>query len=134
MNSGKYEAVFIHGLGVAVDRAINIALQLKAAGSKSGSGNPKVELSANTSTVDLIDDLEPVVDSLEPMTRSRRSSAIHIKVSLSELASAQLTSDLRGASSLRTEANNALESIETVETKLDTRSTMFAKSKKPKTS
>ena len=37
-------------------------------------------MSANTSTIDLIDDFIPVDDDHEPTTRSRRSSAIHIKV------------------------------------------------------
>lgn len=37
-------------------------------------------MSANTSTIDLIDDFIPVGDDREAKTRSRRSSAIHIKV------------------------------------------------------
>ena len=37
-------------------------------------------MSANTSTIDLIDDFIPVDDDHEAKTRSRRSSAIHIKV------------------------------------------------------
>lgn len=37
-------------------------------------------MSANTSTIDLIDDFIPVDDQHEAKTRSRRSSAIHIKV------------------------------------------------------
>lgn len=37
-------------------------------------------MSANTSTIDLIDDFIPVDDDHEARTRSRRSSAVHIKV------------------------------------------------------
>ena len=77
MESGKFDALYIHGLGAAVDRAINIALQLKV--TSVGSVAP-LEVSANTSTIDLIDDFIPVDDDHEATTRSRRSSAVHIKV------------------------------------------------------
>ena len=77
LESGKYDAIYIHGLGAAVDRAINIALQLKL--SSVGCVAP-LEVSANTSTIDLIDDFIPVDDEHEAKTRSRRSSAVHIKV------------------------------------------------------
>jgi len=77
LESGKYEVIYVHGLGAAVDRATNIALQLKV--TSTGSVAP-LEVSANTSTIDLIDDFIPVDDDHEAKTRSRRSSAIHIKV------------------------------------------------------
>jgi len=77
LESGKYDAIYVHGLGAAVDRAVNIALQLKV--TSAGCVAP-LEVSANTSTIDLIDDFIPVDDEHEPKTRSRRSSAIHIKV------------------------------------------------------
>jgi len=67
----------VHGLGAAVDRAVNVALQLKV--SSVGSVAP-LEVSANTSTIDLIDDYIPVDDHHEAKTRSRHSSAVHIKV------------------------------------------------------
>jgi len=76
LESGSHEAIYLHGLGNAVDRAINIALQLKAT-----SGMSVVTLSANTSTEDLIDDLEPLDEDHEPVVRSRRTSAVHIRVS-----------------------------------------------------
>ena len=79
LDSGAHESIYIHGLGSAIDRAMNIALQLKSTYS---TGSVSVlSLSANTSTVDLVDDLEPLDDDHEPTTRSRRSSAIHIKLS-----------------------------------------------------
>jgi len=31
LESGRYDAIYVHGLGAAVDRAVNIALQLKVA-------------------------------------------------------------------------------------------------------
>jgi len=60
-----------------VDRAVNLALQLKV--TSVGCVAP-LEVSANTSTIDLIDDFIPVDDFHDAKTRSRRSSAIHIKV------------------------------------------------------
>jgi len=56
---------------------VNLALQLKV--TSVGCVAP-LEVSANTSTIDLIDDFLPVDDHHEPKTRSRRSSAVHIKV------------------------------------------------------
>ena len=66
--------LYIHGLGAALNRAINLALQLKAL------GNGSIEVSANTSTVELIDDREPLDDEVEPGQSARNNSAIHIKV------------------------------------------------------
>jgi ribonuclease P/MRP protein subunit RPP20 len=73
LESGNNE-IYIHGLGAAVNRAINLALQIK----KTGLGT--IDLAANTSTVELTDDFEPEKDDLEPETRSRNNSAIHIRV------------------------------------------------------
>lgn len=66
--------VFVHGLGFAINRAINLALQLKEAGIGT------LEVAAHTSTVELVDDLEPENDELEPENRTRHNSAIHIHV------------------------------------------------------
>ncbi|CAI5791573.1 P subunit p20 [Podarcis lilfordi] len=66
--------ICIHGLGLAINRAINIALQLEATGSGS------LCLAANTSTVELADVAEPEGDSDEPLARTRNNSAIHIRV------------------------------------------------------
>ena len=66
--------IYIHGLGLAINRAINIALQLQAGSFGS------LQVAANTSTVELVDELEPESDSREPLTRIRNNSAIHIRV------------------------------------------------------
>ncbi|XP_071080859.1 ribonuclease P protein subunit p20-like [Haliotis cracherodii] len=66
--------VYIHGLGAAVNRAINLALQLKA------NGRGTVDVSCRTSTVELTDDLEPNNDEGEADTSVRNNSAVHIKV------------------------------------------------------
>jgi len=71
---GEHEEVVIHGLGAAVNRAINLALQVKAV------YGDTVELATMTSTEELIDDLEPQVDNCEPMSQGRNTSAVHIRI------------------------------------------------------
>lgn len=66
--------IHIHGLGAAMNKAMTVALQLQ----KDCLGS--VQLSVNTSTVELIDDLEPVKDELETESRERNNSAVHIKL------------------------------------------------------
>uniref|UniRef100_A0A3B5M395 Ribonuclease P protein subunit p20 n=1 Tax=Xiphophorus couchianus TaxID=32473 RepID=A0A3B5M395_9TELE len=75
LDGGGHREICVHGLGLAINRAINIALQLQA------SSQGALQLAANTSTVELIDDLEPEDpdEAGEPMTRTRNNSAIHIK-------------------------------------------------------
>ncbi|XP_036380656.1 ribonuclease P protein subunit p20 [Megalops cyprinoides] len=79
LDSGGQREICVHGLGLAINRAINIALQLQAC------SQGALQLAANTSTVELVDDLEPEDDEAglggaEPVTRTRNNSAIHIKV------------------------------------------------------
>ncbi|XP_077445021.1 ribonuclease P protein subunit p20 [Stigmatopora argus] len=76
LDGGGHREIFVHGLGLAINRAINIALQLQA------SSQGALQLAANTSTVELVDDLEPEDpdEAAEPLTRTRNNSAIHIKV------------------------------------------------------
>eukprot|EP00061_Rhincodon_typus_P015680 g43487.t1 len=56
LDSGCFSEICIHGLGLAINRAINIALQLQ------GGSFGSLQIAANTSTVELVDDLEPEVD------------------------------------------------------------------------
>lgn len=80
--------VFIHGLGAATNRAVNLALQLKEKGQGS------LEVATHTSTVELIDDFEPLTDDLEPDTLSRNNSAVHIRVYKTEsLGSGEVVSE-----------------------------------------
>eukprot|EP00035_Acanthoeca_spectabilis_P009378 m.166444 g.166444 ORF g.166444 m.166444 type:complete len:226 (+) comp14705_c0_seq5:278-955(+) len=73
--SQKYPSICIHGLGAAINRAINLAMQLQAK-----SPVPLV-LSATTSTVPLVDDLIPTKDLLlKDRTQIRNNSAIHIEL------------------------------------------------------
>lgn len=83
---GGCAEICIHGLGLAINRAINIALQLEAA------GGGALRLAANTSTVELADGAEPEgdadPDADEPLARTRHNSAIHIRVSRADAADA----------------------------------------------
>lgn len=73
LDSG-YDEVFIHGLGAAVNRAVNLALKLK----QNGLGS--IDVATQTSTVELIDDFEPEADDFEGGTQFRNNSAVHIRV------------------------------------------------------
>ena len=64
----------IHGLGAAIHRAINLALQLRETCSV------PMEISASTCTVDLQDEMEPLDDEGDYSMESRTCSAIHIKL------------------------------------------------------
>ena len=66
--------VIIHGLGKAVNRAINLALQLQARGAGT------VQLATQTSSVELTDDIIPETDEGEARTSTRSNSAVHIRV------------------------------------------------------
>lgn len=64
--------LYIHGLGAAINRAINLALQLKETHSEG------LEVTATTSTVEVTDDLEPLTESGDHYTQTRNVSALHI--------------------------------------------------------
>ncbi|XP_038072300.1 ribonuclease P protein subunit p20-like isoform X2 [Patiria miniata] len=71
------DEIHVHGLGAAVNLAVNLALQLQKCSLYT------LQISVNTSTVELLDDLEPRRDDVEPGTRERSNSAVHIKISRS---------------------------------------------------
>ncbi|XP_015601320.1 ribonuclease P protein subunit p20 isoform X1 [Cephus cinctus] len=73
LDAGEPE-VIIHGLGAAINRACNLALQLKE------NHHGTVDLDINTSTVDIIDDFEPLTDDADYEVNNRQNSAIHIRV------------------------------------------------------
>ncbi|XP_013145097.1 PREDICTED: uncharacterized protein LOC106108475 isoform X2 [Papilio polytes] len=65
--------IILHGLGAAIQRCCNLALQLEIL----FSGTCQIEV--NTGTVDLVD-LEPLVDDLDFGSQVRHSSSIHIRI------------------------------------------------------
>ena len=71
--------VYLHSLGAAIPRALNLALQLEK---KYGS---QIQLENITSTVELTDDFEPILPenggSRGSKTHTRYNSAVHIKIS-----------------------------------------------------
>uniref|UniRef100_A0A224Z7V7 Ribonuclease P protein subunit p20 n=1 Tax=Rhipicephalus zambeziensis TaxID=60191 RepID=A0A224Z7V7_9ACAR len=73
IDSGKTE-VFVHAMGAAVGRAINLALQVES------NYQGLLEMDVRTSTVGVVDDLEPLADDLEPTTQTRQTSAVHIRL------------------------------------------------------
>lgn len=74
----EYEdCVQIHGLGAAVSIAINLALQVQL------KSVVPIDIAVNTSTVDLIDDLEPQIDTAAFQYQRRQNSAVHIQLSKS---------------------------------------------------
>ncbi|CAK1551223.1 unnamed protein product [Leptosia nina] len=66
--------IILHGLGAAIQRCCNLALQIEAA----FCGTCQIEV--NTGTVDLVDDLEPLTDDLDYGAQVRHSSSIHIRI------------------------------------------------------
>eukprot|EP00038_Savillea_parva_P027539 m.60113 g.60113 ORF g.60113 m.60113 type:complete len:153 (-) comp7939_c1_seq1:2703-3161(-) len=74
----KYASICIHGLGAAINRAINLAMQLQA------KSPVPLRISTTTSTVPLIDDLIPTKELLAKAaverTQIRNNSAIHIEL------------------------------------------------------
>ena len=72
----NYNEIFIHGLGAAISRSINIALQLKLRSFGS------LDVSCQTDTVHLTDDLvcDEERSGGQPRTQTRLNSAVHIRV------------------------------------------------------
>lgn len=73
IDSGQQE-IFVHAMGAAVSRAINMALQIET------QFQGLVELDVRTSTEELVDDLEPQTDDVEPQMQRRQTSAVHIRI------------------------------------------------------
>jgi len=79
--SEKPVLLYLHSLGAAIPRALNLALQLQR---RYGS---RIQLDTTTSTVELTDDFEPIAfenpssTAKAAITRTRHNSAVHIKIS-----------------------------------------------------
>lgn len=68
------DEIIVHGLGSAVPIAINLALQLNVLHSNT------LSLDVNTSTVKLVDDIEPTSEDGEYKTQVRNNSSVHIRI------------------------------------------------------
>lgn len=71
----KVDYVVLHGLGKAISRTINVALQIQRELVNT------VDLDVKTGTVQVNDDLYPLYDEVDRKTRSRPISAVHVKIS-----------------------------------------------------
>jgi len=69
--------ITIHALGSLIRRAIKLAIWLKE------KMPDRLQLYPSTSTVTIVDDFEPLVDNLAPITSIRYNNAIHIRVAKS---------------------------------------------------
>ncbi|KAL1116606.1 hypothetical protein AAG570_005078 [Ranatra chinensis] len=76
---GGETEIILHGLGAAVTRAINLALQLEE------HFNGSYCIDVQTSSLRIVDDLEPTTDALDYDTQTRVNSAIHIRFFQKEL-------------------------------------------------
>ncbi|XP_072176534.1 ribonuclease P protein subunit p20-like [Diadema setosum] len=73
LDAGEAE-IHIHGLGAAINRALNLALQLESRALGT------LQLAVSTDTVDLVDDVEPLCDDADFDVRERTNSAVHIRL------------------------------------------------------
>ncbi|KAN0021618.1 hypothetical protein ACTFIU_003762 [Dictyostelium citrinum] len=69
----KEKEIIIHGLGAAISLAVKLSLYLQ----KDIEG---LTLSTTTSSEEIIDQYDPLVNDLEPVLKIRHASAIHIKI------------------------------------------------------
>lgn len=76
LNSGVKD-IYLHCLGNAISRGINLALTLV------NNSNGVLVYEANTSTIELIDELHPLSDQDDLTLQRRMNSALHIRVSRS---------------------------------------------------
>ncbi|EGG24980.1 RNase P protein subunit [Cavenderia fasciculata] len=73
LQNKQMQEINIHGLGAAIIKAIKLSLYLEKR-------IPDIVIGASTSTEEIIDHYDPNVDKLEPVSKIRHCSAIHIKV------------------------------------------------------
>ncbi|KAI9505476.1 hypothetical protein GGI25_001022 [Coemansia spiralis] len=72
-----YPHITIHGLGAAIQQAIQLANAIKAS-----IGSNVVSMDVSTDTVTLYDDVVPQDNDSKIVTQARQNSAIHIKMTL----------------------------------------------------
>ena len=73
LDSG-YNEVFIHGLGAAINRAVNLALQLEER------GHGSIQISAQTLSTQVVDDFRPLDEEQEAYSETKTKSSVKIRV------------------------------------------------------
>ncbi|CAD7078287.1 unnamed protein product [Hermetia illucens] len=72
--NGEEGEVFLHAIGNAINRSINLALSVVA------NSNGAVAYEANTSTIELVDDFHPLNDEDDYTIQQRMNSCLHIRI------------------------------------------------------
>jgi len=72
LNSPEFGECFLHCIGNAINRGINLALKLEE--------EYNFRFEANTSTINLVDDHHPLNDEDDFSIRKRMNSCLHIRV------------------------------------------------------
>lgn len=75
----------IHGLGVAIKKAVDVANFVAQAHAGS------LSISVRTSSIPLVDDYEPLVADLPPISQIRLGSAIHVTLTPTALEVKKVT-------------------------------------------
>jgi DNA-binding protein len=75
LSDDNYQEIFLHGLGSAISRTLNVALELKDIHYRN-----TVDFETKTSTVKLIDDLVPQDDIAEPSYSTRNVSSLTVRL------------------------------------------------------
>ncbi|ESN94956.1 hypothetical protein HELRODRAFT_146344, partial [Helobdella robusta] len=70
----KHDEIHLHGLGIAVEKAVSLALELEQECS------PVLKLSATTDTMNVVDDMQCLNDETKSEKLNRNVSVIHIKI------------------------------------------------------
>ncbi|CAF5047897.1 unnamed protein product, partial [Rotaria magnacalcarata] len=73
-SNGNYREITIHGMGSALERTINLALQFQV--------KTNCQLNTKIASIEVTDHLIPLLDDLEPMNDTRWVSTIHITCTL----------------------------------------------------
>ncbi len=73
LDSG-FNEVFIHGLGAAINRAVNLALQLQQR------GHGSIQISTQTLSTQVVDDFRPLDEEQDSYSETKTKSSIKIRV------------------------------------------------------
>ncbi|CAF0843105.1 unnamed protein product [Didymodactylos carnosus] len=81
---GGHREIYIYGMGAALQRTINLALQFQL--------KTNCHLHTQTSSIEVTDHLLPLLDDLEPISEMRYVSTIQIKCVMPSILNIPLTS------------------------------------------
>ena len=79
LETGNNE-VFLHGLGAAIERTVNLALTLEE------EAKPMVKIEVSHDSMRVVDDLKNLIEPEKSKTFSRNTPVIHIRLFITEVA------------------------------------------------